>query len=793
VQAAFLLRPPALAFLPPSGLEFIGWIFFQHEASMPFFRPKNFSEKPQKRRQRREWLLIGLIVLLVLFFTRFEAQLFELTAELPLSNSILVMALININLLLIILFLFLIIRNFFKLVMERRRNVPGARLRSRLVAAFVTLSLVPTMLLFFVSAVFITNTIEHWFDQQVETSLQESLEVAQTYYKNSAANALYYGEQLARIIRDERLLNEENLPRLADLIQQKQQEYNLGVVEVFSSTHEELVRTSNPLIPAAEFTDPGSDNIREGLQGNRFTRITPIGRADLIRGIVPIYSNWNPKDVVGVVVVNYYVPYSLVNKMKEISNSFEQYRNTKLLKGDIQKAYIIVLLLIALMIIFLATWFGFYLARGITVPIQKLATATSRVAEGDLDVHIDARSDDEIGSLIAAFNKMTEDLRAGQQEIRSANSELQNSNQELEQRRRYMEIVLRNVTAGVISLDSHGNITTINKSAEKLLKIKTGKVLGKNFRDVVGHDQLAMVKEFFKDLIDSGKDSVRRQITLPVQESRITLLVNLTTLRDENNEFMGTVVVFDDLTHLIKAQRMAAWREVARRIAHEIKNPLTPIQLSAQRLRRRYLERFSSDDTVFDDCTRMIVTQVDELKNLVNEFSSFARMPASTPSPNDLNEILAETIILYQEAHRNIAFSLHPDPSLPRFSLDRDQIKRALINLLDNAVGAIEGEGEIRLESMYNQSLQMVTFTVADTGCGIPADVKQRLFEPYFSTKKSGTGLGLAIVATIVSDHNGYIRVRDNQPNGSRFTIELPVNGHSIDQPASHAREVRWQ
>lgn len=448
------------------------------------------------------------------------------------------------------------------------------------------------------------------------------------------------------------------------------------------------------------------------------------------------------------------------------------------------------MLLIALVIIFLATWFGFYLARGITVPIQKLATATSRIAEGDLDVHIDARNDDEIGSLIAAFNKMTADLRAGQQKVRTANSELQTSNQELEQRRRYMEIVLRNVTAGVISLDSHGNITTINKSAEKLLKIKTGKILGKNFREVVGPEQLSMVKDFFKDLIESGKDSVRRQITLPVQDSRVTLLVNLTTLRDENSEFMGTVVVFDDLSHLIKAQRMAAWREVARRIAHEIKNPLTPIQLSAQRLRRRYLDKFSSDDTVFDDCTRMIITQVDELKNLVNEFSSFARMPASTPAPNNLNEILAETLILYQEAHRNIVFTLHPDAALPLFNLDREQIKRALINLLDNAVGAIEGEGEIRLESTFNEALQMVTFTVADTGCGIPADVKQRLFEPYFSTKKSGTGLGLAIVATIVSDHNGYIRVRDNHPRGSRFTIELPVNGQSLTQPEATTREV---
>ncbi len=734
--------------------------------------------KSETRKRRREWLLILVIIAVVVLLSRFETQLFDLTSRLPLSNSILVLALININILLIILFLFLVFRNLFKLILERRREVPGAKLRTKLVVAFIALSLVPTMLLFFVSAGFITNSIENWFNDQIEASLQESLEVAQTYYKNSATNALYYAEQLSRIVKEEKLLNEDNLPKLRELIKQKQQEYNLGIVEVFSATYEELVRASNPQVPAAEFTDPGSDNIREGLQGNRFTRITPVGKADLIRGIVPVYSNWNPEDVVGVVVVNYYVPYSLVNKMKEISASFDQYKNTKLLKGKIQTGYVIVLLLIALIIIFLATWFGFHLARGITVPIQELALATGRVAEGDLDVSIETQPDDEIGTLVDAFNKMTSDLRRGQQEIRQANSELQASNFELEQRRRYMEIVLRNVTAGVISVDKQGNLTTINKSAERLLKIKTAKVLGKNFREAVGTGNLPIIKEFLKDLVESGKDSIRKQITVPIQENRITLLVNVTTLRDESGEFMGTVVVFDDLTTLLKAQRMAAWREVARRIAHEIKNPLTPIQLSAQRLRRRYLDRFDKDDSVFDECTGMIIQQVDELKNLVNEFSNFARMPASNPAPNNLNQILTEALVLYQEGHKEINFSFHPDLQVPIFNLDRDQIKRVAINLLDNAVDASNAMGSVTIETSYNASLQMVTFMISDTGSGISPEDKPRLFEPYFSTKKQGTGLGLAIVSSIISDHNGYIRVKDNRPQGTRFIVELPVNGN---------------
>lgn len=740
------------------------------------------SDPTEGRKRRREWLLILALLVLVAIFSNFESQLLDLSSKLPLSNTILVLALINVNILLILLFLFLVFRNLFKLILDRRSNVPGARLRSKLVVAFVSLSLIPTLLLFFVSAGFITSSIESWFNTQVETSLQEALEVAETYYETSAANALYYAEQLAQTIRQEKLLNEENLPRLKELIKTKQQEYNLGVVEVFSSTYEELVRAANPQIPAAEFTDPGSENIREGLQGKRFTRITPIGKADLIRGIVPVRSNWNPEDVVAIVVVNYYVPHSLVNKMKEISSSYEQYKDTKLLKNKIKKGYVAVLLLIALVIVFLATWFGFRLAQGITVPIQELAQATSRVADGDLSVQIEQLGDDEIGSLVKAFNQMTADLRKGQEEIRKANQDLQATYAEIDQRRRYMETVLKNVTAGVISVDKDGFISTINKSAENLLKIQPGQIVGRSFWDVVSVEHLPMVKEFLKDLKLSGKDSIRKQVTIPVQENRVTFLFNITTLRDENQEFLGTVVVFDDLTHIIKAQRMAAWREVARRIAHEIKNPLTPIQLSAQRLRRRYLDRFSEDDKVFDECTRMIVTQVDELKNLVNEFSNFARMPAGNPTLNNLNELISETLILYQEGHKDLHFVFDPCPEIPPFSLDREQIKRVLINLFENAVSAVQETASptITVETSYNPSLQMVTFAVIDNGCGIHPDDKPRLFEPYFSTKKTGSGLGLAIVSTIVSDHHGYIRVKDNPPQGTKFIVELPVSESSI-------------
>jgi len=731
----------------------------------------------ENRKRKREGLIIIMSLLMIILLTWVEIKLATLRAPVQMGSKILIFGLINTIVLLIILLIYLVFRNIAKLLMENRQKTIGAKLRTKLVLAFVGLSLVPTMLLFFVSAGFITNSIQNWFTEQVENSLDEAMSVAQIYYMSSADNASYYGRQISAFIKERKLLNEDNRSHLVSLIKQKQKEYNLGVVEVFSSQREELVRAANPDVPLGEFTNPASEDINIVLKGKELTRLNSIGKADLIRGIVPIYSNWDPKDVVGAVVVNYYVPHSLVSKMREIYNSYKEFRQLRILKNPIKTWYILTLFLITVVIVFLAVWFGLYLAKSLMTPIQELAEATRQVAEGNLDVHLGETGSDEIGMLIASFNKMTEDLRNNQLALKETNAELTKSNLALEERRRYMETVLKNVTAGVISVNKDGILTTVNKSAERLLNISTEEVVGKNFRDVLRPSQLDIVKGILHELLVRKQDTISKQVTVPIRDTKITLQVHLSVLKDENNSFIGTVVVFNDLTQLLKVQRMAAWREVARRIAHEIKNPLTPIQLSAQRLRKRYLQRFNEDGKVFDECTGMIIKSVDELKTLVDEFSNFARMPSVHPTVNNLNEIIKEALTLYQEAHRQIAFSFHPDDAIPFFPLDRVQIKRVLINLLDNAVAAITEKGAVTIESSYNQELRMATFIVSDTGHGIAPDARSRLFEPYFSTKKTGTGLGLAIVSSIISDHHGFIRVKENQPRGTKFVVELPVSG----------------
>lgn len=729
------------------------------------------------RKRRRERIVIVLSLLSIVLLTIAEIRLSSLGSEAPLSSNIVTFGFINVIILLIILFVYLVVRNILKLYVENRQQVIGAKLRTKLVLSFVGLSLFPTMLLFFVSSGYISNSIQNWFNKEVESSLSESLDVARTYYKSYEENALYYGRQISHAIRREKLINQENLPLLRSFVSQKQKEYNLGVVEIYSAQKEELVRSVNPSLPRGEFTTPDSEDIRRGLAGNELTRINSVGKADLIRGIVPISSTFNPKEIVGVVVVNYYVPYSLVTKMKEITNSYHEFRQLKIMKNPITTGYILALFLITLTIIFLSVWFGFYLAKSLTTPLQELADATRRIAAGDFDVHLGESGTEEIGMVIESFNTMIEEINSNRRKLQLANQELSRRNQEIDQRRLYMETLLGSMTSGVVSINRNGIITTVNRAAETLLRTDASRLLGKNFREVLTSEHLDLMLRVMQEMLQNKRERASRQISLKSGETRMILQTTITALRDESSNFIGTVIVFDDITPILKAQRMAAWREVARRIAHEIKNPLTPIQLSAQRLRKRYLHIFPPDDQVFDQCTAMIIRSVEELKVLVDEFSRFARMPAAQPSPNDLNGIISDALALYRQGHQNVRFTFDPDPSLPPATVDRDQMKRVFINLIDNALAALGENGEITITTRFDAELRMIVCTVADNGKGIPPEDKPRLFEPYFSTKKSGTGLGLTIVSSIISDHHGYVRCRDNEPKGTVFVIELPVTG----------------
>jgi two-component system nitrogen regulation sensor histidine kinase NtrY len=744
-------------------------------------KPEKNGKSKEVKRRRREIFLIGILFVLITLLFYLQTHVTYWGDQIPITNNILVVTLIGLNIILLLLLVFLILRNVVKLVFERKKRILGAKLKTKLVLAFITLSLFPTIVLFFIAIHFITSSIENWFSIQVEGSLQESLVVAQVYYQNTANNALYYGRQISQGITRQQMVEKNSQPVLAGYLKEKVKEFNLGAVEILSNKLPGPLLVQGAALQKANFPPLETKILQEALRGKEATKIQSLGQGDLIRGLVPVFSAQNPKEVISILVVDYFVPQSLVSRINEISMAFEDYKQLRTLKNPIKFSYLITLSLVTLLIIFSATWFGLFLAKGITEPILRLAEGTQKITQGNLDFQIAKTSEDEIGTLVNSFNQMTQDLKGSKSQVEEAHAELSRSNLELEGRRRYMEIVLRNVGAGVISIDAEGRIRTMNKSAEKILGIQAEAVLGEVYTQVLPPEQLALTEDLAREVTRSENHSVTREIKLNVRNEILTLLVKFTLLRDDENRYLGVVVVLDDLTQLQKAQRAAAWREVARRIAHEIKNPLTPIQLSAQRLRKRYMSQFVEDGAVFDESTKTIITQVEEIKNLVNEFSSFARMPAANPVPNDLNEIIREAFILYQEAHRHISFVFRPDPKIPVFNLDKEQIKRAIVNLLENAVAAVEERagvektGEITIETQLDPLMSLARIEVADNGCGIAMEDKPLLFEPYFSTKVAGTGLGLAIANTIISDHDGYIRVRDNTPQGARFIIEIPI------------------
>ncbi len=733
-------------------------------------------ENAESLKRRRESIIIFASALLIIFLTYIETHISAINTRIPLSNNILVFGLININIILVVLLIFLVLRNFIKLFFDRRRGVLGSKLRTKLVASFVTLTLVPAFLLFFIATGFITRSIEGWFGIGIEDSLKESLEVAKTYYKEVSDRSLYFSRVIAVTIAEKGGLTPERYGEIRKYIETKKKENGLGSIEVFDNRGRSVVNVISESVNPSFIKNTNTEIIKKAFNGEGFTNIRSTPSGDIIMAVAPISTTWAPQEISGVVLISHYVPTTLMAKMQDISDAVKEYRQLEVLKGPVKMSYSIILLIITLAIVFLSTWIGLQVAKSITAPIQSLAEGTFAVSTGNLDYKIEGEEyNNEIGTLVRSFNRMTKELKSNKSNLENAYTVLKNTNIELEQRRKYMEIVLGNVAAGVISIDKAGRITTINRAAEEMLNVNTKTVLSKNYKEVMKAEHLDVLRDMIKDMNRFSLDSIERQLKLKVRGKLLTLFVSLTILKEENNNYMGMVAVFDDLSHLLKTQRMMAWKEVARRIAHEIKNPLTPIKLSAQRLRKKYLSHFEGDGKIFNECTNTIIKQVDELKLLVNEFSHFARMPAANPEPNNINDVVKEASTLYEGAHKAVKFDYHIDESIPIMDIDRDQIKRAVINLLENSVESIEGEGNINIKTAYISEMRLARIEISDTGCGIAHEDRARLFEPYFSTKKSGTGLGLAIVSNIVADHHGYIRVKDNQPVGTRFIIELPV------------------
>ena len=729
---------------------------------------RNSAPEMERRKRRRELGIAfgGALIIFLVFLL--EHRIASSTETIPLAGHLLLFGLISIATLLLILVIFFLIRNVFKLVFERRQKVLGSHLKTRLALAFVALTLVPTAVLFIASAGALHTTIESWFKTQVEDALQSSLVVAQAYYQDASDNTLSLAERTAGLIRAHGLLRPGKRKQLKSRLESLRSSEDLGSFRVERRDGLDPLEVKAPALLSVEIPPPRRSFLRIGFQGEKTAKIVPLDEgAEIVRAIVPL-MNGDDKEPAAVLLVDRYIPRSLATRLFGISNAYGEYQEARRARGPIKTIYVLILLMVALLVIFIGSWFGMTMARDITDPIQRLADGADRLAAGDLDVYVEPVADDEIGMLVRSFNKMTADLRA-------ARDDLVRVNIDLDSRRKYIETVLKNVAAGVLALDPQGEITACNSSARKLLGSLRRDVISSTPEQAFPETSFGAIADMLDDLSMSGSDSIERHVGISLPDKSLTLICHANSLKDDEGRSLGVVLVFDDLTHLVKAQRMAAWRDVARRIAHEIKNPLTPIQLNAQRIRRKYMERLAPDNSVMDQCTRGIIDQVEQLKGMVNEFSNFARMPSANPRPNDLNAVIGEVVDLYAQADVKKHFTFHPDPELPNFDIDAEQIKRALVNLIDNAVAAVKEDGTVRVSTSFDALLSMAVVEVADNGSGVPPTDKDRLFEPYFTRKPGGTGLGLTIVNAIVADHGGFIRIKDNAGGGTKFVIELPV------------------
>lgn len=731
------------------------------------------------KKRRREIVIIFFVAFLFLLLTWFEIRLFSISQQLPFVHSIFFFGLVNFNIVLLLLLIFLIFRNVVKVFVERRGKILGSSLKAKLIAAFVAFSTVPTILVFTTSVFYINSSFDKWFSVKMAGVLKSSLEVTNAYYFQAKKRNYHFAHEVASEVARVR-----NSPRVSSTLKALMKKYSLDAVEYYPSLRaERIVMVSDddavPAVPAVS-----QEFLLKGLkQKVDSSTIHQFGDGNLVRVIVPV----SEKSEMGAVVVSSFVPLSLISKMNDITSAYDEFRDVNPLEYPLKSIYVTILGLMTLVILLAATWFGFHLAKQLSIPIAMLGRATKRVAGGDYTPVDVTSGSEEISNLVDSFNLMTVNLANSEREVRSANLSLKETLDNLDRHTRYVEVVLGNVSTGVISVDNRGKISTINRHAGNLLKIDPEKYLGRPVRDLLTIEYFRTFSEMLKTMQDHKVESIQRELKITVNGEELPLLATLSVLKDERGHAVGRILVFDDLTMIVNSQRAAAWTEVARRIAHEIKNPLTPIKLSAERLQRKFKD--SIQDPAFDECTTMIIRQTEDLKNLVNEFTQFARLPQAKPIMGSIHSVIEAAISVFRVGHSDIDLRFEPDPTVPEFKFDPGQLQRVFVNLIDNAIAAVaeSPQKQVVVSTKYDSDLKILRLTVADTGSGIPRDKRNRIFEPYYSTKENGTGLGLAIVKRIVEDHSGFIRAFSHEPEGTKMIVELPIRDAGMWKPSDRS------
>jgi two-component system nitrogen regulation sensor histidine kinase NtrY len=657
-------------------------------------------------------------VIALIVIAAFSLELYYLRLKsVPLLTKIILLLPLNITIIALLTLMFYVAKSLIKLYFERKHKILGYKFKTKLVVTLVILTLIPATLLFFISSGFITNYIDRWFVPEIRQPLERSIEIAKSVYLTEREQTLNYARGLATGSPTRSNYRVHHLLRLPE--------------------------------------DP-SETVKAAFGGKEGTEIFSRGNVDIIRAVVPAFQGSLQK---GVLVVEYQIPATITRDVEQIQDAYESYLTLETWKLPIKMNYLLTLGFFTLIIIFLAMWIALRISRGITDSIQLLAQATGQVASGNLDINIIQSREDELGHLVFSFNDMVRKLKAGQEKLQAAYL--------------YLKNILDNINSGVILLDTSGNISMINGAACAILNIQPDEVTHKNYRTLMSRIDSDELQNLVEGIEGKAFKPVKKDLKAIIGDKRIVLSVFITGLKDPQ-KYIGLLVVFDDITDILEAQKTRTWQEVARRIAHEVKNPLTPIKLSTERLIRKWKSRDADFDQVFSRSAETIVKEVESLRRLVDEFSRYGKLPEIYKTRTDIVSVTQEIVNLYKDFNEiDIEVILPENP--PFLYLDANQFKRVLINLFDNAIQAMNNKGKIILRVSFDMSAHLAYMDIADNGPGIKNEDKEKLFLPYFSTRKEGTGLGLAIAHRIITEHGGRIWAKDNTPHGTIFTIEIPL------------------
>ena len=714
-------------------------------------------------------MLIPLAIGIALLFTIvFSQAAFNLKFLSPSSSeqTLLLTALSAVIFLLLVALSFVLVRNLLKLGAERRVGKVGSKFRTRMVVGALVLSFTPVLFMFLFAYGLMNRSIDKWFSRPVEQLREDSGEIAKLLSGYAAENAAAEAESIAVLPETQRAFETGNFTSVMTEFRMRvatlQGGFALALVDddTVASYHAPLpwgtLRRSILHIPPAD----------------KLTPVPVAGRSYMVAS-KPVGTN-------GRIVVALPLPDKFISTLAQMEHNQQTYFELRQERKLLRRTYMGLLLLLTVTVLFATTWLSLFLAKLVTRPVAALAEATQEISRGRLDYRVEVPAADELGALVTSFNKMASELETSRSQIEASSRQLGDANVALEQRRRHIETILESIPTGVLSLDANRRVTHSNAALQRLFSPESGNrsfATGSLLRELFADDVAGDLEHMLRKADRMG--STTSQIEIATPRGKLNVAVTAASLQHRGQR-QGYVVVFEDLSELLKAQKQAAWREVARRVAHEIKNPLTPIALSAERI-RRHLERGSAPEeasvAVIESCTETITGAVETVRKLVDEFATLARFPASRPQPANLNQIVEDTLAMFNGRLDNIHVETHLAAELPQVMADCEAMKRALANLVDNAAEAVQESlvREVHISTAVLNSREAVEIVVADTGHGVSREVKEKLFLPYFSTKRRGTGLGLAIVSRIVEDHHGSIRVEENSPMGSRFVVELPV------------------